>query len=142
MANPRLQNTYQDFVCRDYDEEKQKVFLHLWSALNMKTVTVNRFLKAHAGLYDICHEPRRLVKASTSSCFLAPVVGIPNCLQASFNTGTVSFPRVPFCRWALSSSSGTSTLGFFSAALPPSAVIHCSRLEQFKLKFIHFSYLS
>lgn len=95
----------------------------------MKTVTLHRLLKAQEGFYGICHEPRRPVRASTSSCFLAPVVGIPNCLQASFNTGTVSFPRVPFCRWALSSSSGTSTLGFFSAPAAPSAGIYGRRLE-------------
>lgn len=114
----------QSLSCR-----MQSVFLHLWSGFNMKTVTLNTFLKAQTSLYDSYHEPRRSVKASSRSCFLAPVVGIPNCLQASFNTGTVSFPRVPFCRWALSSSSGTSTLGFFSAPPPASAVIETVKVK-------------
>lgn len=129
MANPRLQKTYKDFEKKVYIAEKQQVFLHLWSGFSMKILTLSRFLKAQRSLYDVCHGPRWPVRASTRSCFLAPVVGIPNCLQASFNTGTVSFARVPFCRWALSSSSETSTLGFFSAPPPPSAVIHGKRLK-------------
>ncbi len=62
-----------------------------------------------------------MVRASISSCFLVPVVRIPNCLHASFSTGTVSFPKVPFATWFFSSSSDISTFGFFSAPPPDSA---------------------
>ncbi len=62
-----------------------------------------------------------MVRASISSCFLVPVVRIPNCLHASFSTGTVSFPKVPFATWFFSSSSDISTFGFFLAPPPDSA---------------------
>lgn len=75
------------------------------------------------GAYRTPHWPSWAVRASIRSCFLVPVVGIPNCLQASFNTGTVSFPRVPFCMWARSSPSDISTFGFFSAPPPLSAAV-------------------
>lgn len=63
-----------------------------------------------------------MVRASISSCFLVPVVRIPNCLHASFSTGTVSLPKVPFATWFFISSSDISIFGFFSAPPPDSAV--------------------
>lgn len=86
-----------------------------------KAVEYVLFFFLHRVVRSTPHFPSWAIRASISSCFLVPVVRTPNRLQASFNTGTVSFPRVPFCAWARSSSSATSTLGFFSAPPPVSA---------------------
>lgn len=74
-----------------------------------------------------------MVRASISSCFLVPVVRIPNCLHASFSTGTVSLPKVPFATWFFSSSSDISTLGFFSAPPPPDSAVQKDETIQVKI---------
>ena len=94
----------------------------IFNMRNTKLKAICQLMKAQRVRHLTLHEPRRVVRASISSCFLVPVVRIPKSLQASFSTGTVSFPRVPLCTWVLSSSSDTSTLIFFSAPPLESAI--------------------
>ena len=62
---------------------------------------------------------KRLVSASSSSCFLVPPFS-PYTLQASFSMGTVSLPSVPLLTWTFSSSSDKSNLGLLLPE-PPSS---------------------
>lgn len=101
-------------------------FLHLWSNSAAYALIWDQLGCSWTwtdNWYLVDHEPNWATRASISSCFLVPETRIPKVLQASFRTGTVSFAKVPFFTWALSSSSGTSTLGFFSAPPPASAII-------------------
>lgn len=124
-------------------------FLHLWSNSAAYALIWDQlgwsWTWTH-NWYVVNHEPNWATRASISSCFLVPATRIPKVLQASFRTGTVSFAKVPFFTWAFSSSSGTSTLGFFSAPPPAPAIIkqeirelqNCSKSLKCDFNYFHW----